>query len=130
MKILDIIILSLGATFIFSVLIYLIYGKITEYKFDLIAEKFQKKFGYIPFSMSVGKRGGVLFWGYKESYLTCALLFPKFPGAKKTLTEEEILFFKSLKFSEVSWFYIKYTMVIVGLLSLLSLSIIFKIADV
>lgn len=41
MKTLDIIIISLGAIFFLSVLVYLIYGKFTEYKFDIIVDKFQ-----------------------------------------------------------------------------------------
>lgn len=80
--------------------------------------------------MSVGKHGGFLFWGYKESYLTCALLFPTLPGTKKTLTEEEILFFKGFKFSEVSWFYIKYIIAVVGLVSMVSFFIIVDVFGV
>ncbi|POD93210.1 hypothetical protein BV924_17790 [Pectobacterium odoriferum] len=59
-----------------------------------------------------------------------ALIFPKLPATKKTLTEEEILFFKGLKLSEVSWFYIKYTTFIIELLSFISLLIVLKVSDV
>lgn len=93
MKPIDLIIIILSSLFFLSLLFYLIYGKFTERKFDVIAEKFNKKFGYLPFSMTVGKNGGFFFWGYKESYLICALLFTNFPATKKTLTQEEITFF-------------------------------------
>ncbi|MCH9298076.1 hypothetical protein [Pantoea allii] len=130
MKSLDITVICLAAIFVVSVLFYLIYGKVTEYKFDLIADKFKQTFGYTPFSMNVGKRGGFFFWGYKESYLMSALIFPKLPATKKTLTEEEILFFKGLKLREVSWFYIKYITLILGLLSFISLLITLKVSDI
>lgn len=123
----DMIIICLAALFVASLSFYLIYGKFTECKFDLIADKFKQQFGYTPFSMAVGKGGGFFFWGYKESYLMCALIFPKFPATKKTLTEEEISFFKNLKISEISWFYIKYTALIIGLLSFISLLVVLKI---
>ncbi|AFJ47713.1 hypothetical protein [Shimwellia blattae] len=55
------------------------------------------------------------------------LIFPGFPATKKTLTEEEIELFKSLKINEISWFYIKYTALIVGLLSFVSLLIVLKV---
>ncbi|WP_258029993.1 hypothetical protein [Pectobacterium odoriferum] len=126
----DCIIFGLAIFFIASLSFYLIYGKFTEHKFDVIADKFKQKFGYTPFSMNIGKRGGFFFWGYKESYLMSALIFPKLPATKKTLTEEEILFFKGLKLSEVSWFYIKYTTFIIELLSFISLLIVLKVSDV
>ncbi|AXO73794.1 hypothetical protein B6I74_13820 [Klebsiella variicola] len=56
-----------------------------------------------------------------------ALIFPKFPATKKTMTEEEILFFKSLKTSEISWFYIKYIALVIGLLSFICLLILLKL---
>lgn len=127
MNTLDIIIITLAATFLFSLLFYLIYGKVTEPKFDLIAEKFKKEFGYTPLSMIVGKSGGVFFWGYKESYIMSALFFPGFPATKKTLTEKELIFFQTLKMSEISWFYIKYAALMLGLLSFISLLIVLKV---
>jgi hypothetical protein len=127
MNSLDLIIICLAAIFVASLAFYLIYGKFTECKFDLIAAKFKQQFGYTPFSMTVGKGGGFFFWGYKESYLMSALIFPKFPATKKTLTEEEISFFKSLKNSEISWFYIKYIALVIGLLSFICLLIVLKV---
>jgi len=94
MKPFDISLIILLSLFFLSFLFYLIYGKLTERKFDAIVEKFKKQFGYTPFSMTVGKNGGFFFWGYKESYLICALLFTNFPATKKTLTQEEIIFLK------------------------------------
>lgn len=58
------IILFLATVFVASLAFYLIYGKFTECKFDLIAAKFKQQFGYTPFSMTVGKGGGFFFWGY------------------------------------------------------------------
>lgn len=127
MSLLDYMVLYVAAIFVVALLFYLIYGKITECKFDLIAAKFKQQFGYTPFSMTVGKGGGVFFWGYKESYLMSALIFPKFTATKKTLTEEEILFFKNLKTSEISWFYIKYIALVIGLLSFICLLIVLKL---
>lgn len=129
MNSLNIVIICLAAIFVVSLSFYLIYGRITEYKFDLIAEKFKQKFGYTPLSVAVGKSGGFFFWGYKESYLMSALVFPSFPATKKMLTEEEIVFFKDLKTIEISWFYIKYTAFVIGLLSFLSLLIVLKVKD-
>lgn len=126
MKSIDMIILCLAAIFVASLAFYLIYGKFTERKFDLLADKFKKQFGYTPFSMTVGKGGGFFFWGYKESFLMSALIFPKFPATKRTLKEEEISFFKNLKTNEISWFYIKYTALIIGLISFISLLVILK----
>lgn len=127
MNSLDLIIICLAAIFVASLAFYLIYGKFTECKFDLIAAKFKQQFGYTPFSMTVGKSGGFFFWGYKESYLMSALIFPKLSATKKTLTEEELSFFKSLKTSEISWFYIKYSALVIGLLSFIFLLIVLKI---
>lgn len=127
MNSLDIIIICLAAIFVISLLFYLIYGKFTEHKFDLIADKFKQRFGYTPFSMAVGRNVGFFFWGYKESYIMSALIFPGFPATKKALTEEEISFFKSLKTSEISWFYFKYGALIIGLLSFISLLIVLKV---
>lgn len=127
---LDIIIICLAGVFVVSALFYLIYGKLTEYKFGLIADKFKQKFGYTPFPVTVGKGGGLFFWGYKESYLMSALIFPKLPASKKTLTEEEVLFFKKLKPGEICWFYIKYIALIISLLSFISLLIVIKISDI
>lgn len=79
--------------------------------------------------MVVGKNGGFLFWSYKESCLISALFFTKFPATKKTLTEEEISFFKSLKKSEISWFYIKYITLVIGLLSFVILLIVIKLTS-
>lgn len=56
-----------------------------------------------------------------------ALILPGFPATKKTLTEEEMEFFKSLKINEISWFYIKYVAFIIGLLSFISLLIVLKV---
>lgn len=126
MCLLDCITLFLAAIFLVSLLFYLIYGKLTERKFDLIAEKFTQQFGYTPLSMTVGKSGGIFFWGYKESYIMSALIFPRFPATKRTLTQEEISFFKSLQKSEISWFYIKYTACMLGFLSLIILLILLK----
>ncbi|MFM2748651.1 hypothetical protein [Klebsiella variicola] len=127
MNSLDLIIICLAAIFVASLTFYLIYGKFTELKFDIIASKFKQRFGYTPFSMTVGNGGGFFLWGYKESYLMSALIFPKFPATKKTMTEEEILFFKSLKTSEISWFYIKYIALVIGLLSFICLLILLKL---
>lgn len=127
MNTLDVIIIILAAICLVSLLFYLIYGKFTEHKFDLIAEKFQQQFGYTPFSMTVGKSGGFFFWGYKESYIMSALFFPGFRATKKTLTEEELIFFQTLKMSEISWFYIKYAALMLGLLSFISLLIVLKV---
>lgn len=74
--------LFLATVFVALLVFYLIYGKFTECKFDLIVAKFKQRFGYTPFSMTVGKSGGFFFWGYKESYLISALIFPKFPVTK------------------------------------------------
>jgi hypothetical protein len=126
----DIIILCLAAIFGSSLVFYLIYGKFTERKFDLIADKFKKQFGYTPFSITVGKGGGFFFWGYKESFLMSALIFPKFPATKRTLKEEEIMFFKNLKTNDISWFYIKYTALIIGLISFICLLAALKIKPV
>jgi len=123
----DWIIIILSSLFLLSLLFYLAYGKFTEKKFDAIAEKFNKKFGYMPFSMAVGKNGGFFFWGYKESYLICALFFTNFPATKKILTKEEVNFFKELDRSEISWFYRKYLATVIGLLSFIGLLIIFKL---
>jgi len=92
-----------------------------------IKAKFKQQPGYTPLSMTVGKGGGFFFWGYKESYLMSALIFPNFPATKKTLTEEEVSFFKSLKTSEISWFYIKYIALVIGLLSFICLLIVLKV---
>lgn len=127
MNLLSIIIISLAIVFVASILFYIVYGKLTEHKFNIIADKFKQRFGYTPFSITVGKSGGFFFWGYKESYIMCALIFTRFPVTKRTLTQEEISFFKDLKISEISWFYIKYTSVIISLLSFISLLIILKI---
>lgn len=127
MKPIDLIIIILSSLFFLSLLFYLIYGKFTERKFDVIAEKFNKKFGYLPFSMTVGKNGGFFFWGYKESYLICALFFTNFPATKRTLTQEEIDFFKGLDRTDISWFYRKYLAIVIGLLSFIGLFIIFKL---
>ncbi|AFJ47714.1 hypothetical protein [Shimwellia blattae] len=59
----DIIIICLAAIFVVSLLFYLIYGKFTEHKFDLIADKFKQQFGYMPFPMAVGKNGGLFLLG-------------------------------------------------------------------
>lgn len=126
MKLFDLIIIILSSLFVLSLLFYLIYGKFTERKFDFIAEKFSKRFGYMPFPMTVGKNGGFLFWGYKESYLISALFFTRFPATKRTLTEEEIKFFKDLDRAEISWFYRKYIAMVICLLSFIGLLIIFK----
>lgn len=126
MKPFDISLIILLSLFFLSFLFYLIYGKLTERKFNAIAEKFKKQFGYTPFSMAVGKNGGFFFWGYKESYLICALLFTNFPATKKTLTQEEISFFKNLDKTEISWFYIKYFAMVIGTLCFMSLLIMFK----
>jgi len=123
----ELFIICLAAIFVASLAFYLIYGKFTECKFDSIEAKFKQQFGYTPFSMTVGKSGGFFFWGYKESYLMSALIFPNFPATKKTLTEEEVSFFKSLKTSEVSWFYIKYIALVIGLLSFICLLIVLKV---
>ncbi|TPW42922.1 hypothetical protein FKM52_08220 [Mixta tenebrionis] len=56
-----------------------------------------------------------------------ALIFPGFSATKKTLTEEEVLFFKSLKTCEISWFYIKYIALVIGLLSFICLLIVLKV---
>lgn len=130
MKSLDLIILFLSASFVLSLLFYLIYGKFTERKFNAIADKFNSQFGYTPFSMIVGKSGGLFFWGYKESYLICALFFTNFPATKKTLTQEEVQFFKELSSDEISWFYRKYIAIAIGLLSFIGLMITFNIATV
>ncbi|MCT4712376.1 hypothetical protein MUA04_19595 [Enterobacteriaceae bacterium H11S18] len=127
MKTFDLIIIILTFLFLLSLLFYLIYGKITERKFDVIAKKFAKQFGYMPFSMAVGKSGGFFFWGYKESYLICALFFTKFPATKKSLTPQEINFFKNLNRAEISWFYIKYIAIVIGLLSFIGLLVMFKL---
>lgn len=127
MRLLDLSIIFLSVLFISSLLFYLIYGKLTEHKFDAIADKFNKQFGYMPFSMTVGKNGGFFFWGYKESYLISALFFTKFPATKRTLTQEEIQFFKNLGSGEISWFYRKYITLAIGLLSFIGLLIIFKL---
>lgn len=119
-----------GCIFLFSLLFYLIYGRFTEHKFDLISDKFKKRFGYTPLSVNIEGNGGFFFWGYKESYLISALIFPKLPATKKTLTDEEILFFKELIFNETSWFYIKYTAFAIGLLSFIFLLIILKVSGV
>ena len=129
MNILVISIICLSAIFVVSLLFYLIYGKFTECKFDIIENKFNKQFGYTPLSMTVGKNGGFFFWAYKESYLMSALIFTKFPATKKTLTEEEISFFKNLKNSEISWFYIKYISLIIGLLSFICLLVVLKVTS-
>ncbi len=126
MKPFDISLIILLSLFFLSFLFYLIYGKLTERKFDAIAEKFKKQFGYTPFSMTVGKNGGFFFWGYKESYLICALLFTNFPATKKTLTQEEITFFKNLDKTDISWFYIKYFAMLIGTLCFMGLLIMFK----
>ncbi|WP_242685329.1 hypothetical protein [Leclercia sp. 29361] len=126
MKPFDISLIILLSLFFLSFLFYLIYGKLTERKFDAIVEKFKKQFGYTPFSMIVGKNGGFFFWGYKESYLICALLFTNFPATKKTLTQEEIIFFKNLDKSDISWFYIKYFSMVIGTLCFIVLLIMFK----
>lgn len=126
MKLFDLIITILSCLFLVSLSFYLIYGKLTERKLDFIAEKFNENFGYIPSSMTVGKHGGFLFWGYKESCLICALFFTNFPATKRTLTEEEINFFKALNRHEISWFYRKYLAIAIGLLSFIGLLIIFK----
>lgn len=126
MNLLSIIIISLAIVFVASILFYIVYGKLTEHKFNIIADKFKQRFGYTPFSITVGKSGGFFFWGYKESYIMCALIFTRFPVTKRTLTQEEISFFKDLKMSEISWFYIKYTSIIISLLSFISLLIILK----
>lgn len=83
MNIFNLIIAFLAFSFTLSFLYFLIYGKITEKKFSSIADKFQKRFGYMPFPMIAGKSGGVIFWSYKESYLICSLFLPKMPGTKK-----------------------------------------------
>ncbi|MGV3345806.1 hypothetical protein ACGVWS_08675 [Enterobacteriaceae bacterium LUAb1] len=127
MRLSDLITVILSVLFLLSLIFYLIYGKFTERKFNSIAEKFSKKFGYMPFSMTVGKNGGFFFWGYKESYLICALLFPRIPATKKTLTEEEIVFFKKLERNEISWFYRKCVAMIIGVLSFIGLLIILKL---
>jgi len=130
MKILDLTIIILSALFILSLLFYLIYGRITEKRFDAIADKFKSKFGYTPFSMTVGKNGGFFFWGYKESYIISALFFTKLPATKRTLTQDEIRFFKELSSDEKSWLYRKYSALIIGLLSFISLVIIFKLEKI
>lgn len=127
MKPFDLIIIILSSLFLLSLLFYLIYGKFTERKFDIIAEKFNSKFGYMPFSMTVGKNGGFFFWSYKESYLICALFFTNFPATKRTLTQEEVDFFKGLDRAEISWFYRKHLAMVIGLLSLIGLLITFKL---
>lgn len=66
---LDIIIICLAAIFVVSLLFYLIYGKFTEHKFDLIADKFKQQFGYMPFPMAVGKSGGFSFGGIRSLIL-------------------------------------------------------------
>ncbi|MCM5694543.1 MULTISPECIES: hypothetical protein [unclassified Leclercia] len=126
MKPFDISLIILLSLFFLSFLFYLIYGKLTERKFDAIVKKFKKQFGYTPFSMTVGKTGGFFFWGYKESYLICALLFTNFPATKKTLTQEEISFFKNLDKTDISWFYIKYFAMVIGTLCFIGLLIMFK----
>ncbi|MCU6670215.1 hypothetical protein M8013_15850 [Enterobacteriaceae bacterium H4N4] len=127
MKPLNLIIIILTSLFFLSLLFYLIYGKFTERKFDIIAEKFNKKFGYMPFSMTAGRNGGFFFWGYKESYLICALFFTNFPATKKTLTQEEVDFFKGLDRIEISWFYKKHLAMLIGLLCFIGLLVIFKL---
>ncbi|MXP48617.1 hypothetical protein FD733_01455 [Pantoea sp. Eser] len=62
----NLIILTLAALFILSFLFLLIYGKLTEKKFNSVADKFQKKFGYMPFSMIVGKSGGAILGAIKS----------------------------------------------------------------
>lgn len=126
MKSFDLFIIFLSTVCFLSLLFYLIYGKYTERKFDVIAEKFKEKFGYMPFSMTVGKNGGFFFWGYKESYLICALFFTHFPATKRTLTQDEVNFFKRLDRAEISWFYKKYLAMMIGSLSFIGLLIIFK----
>ncbi|QIK16304.1 hypothetical protein G7090_15310 [Leclercia sp. 29361] len=56
----------------------------------------------------------------------CALLFTNFPATKKTLTQEEIIFFKNLDKSDISWFYIKYFSMVIGTLCFIVLLIMFK----
>lgn len=63
MNSLEMIIIFLAAIFVASLAFYLIYGKFTECKFDLIAAKFKKQFGYTPFSMTVGKSDGFFLPG-------------------------------------------------------------------
>ena len=69
----------LAVVFVASLLFYFIYGKFTECKFNLIADKFKQQFEYTPFSMTVAKGGGFFFWGYKEPYIMSAL-FSKLPA--------------------------------------------------
>lgn len=130
MKPLDITIVILSAIFMLSLLFYLIYGKLTECKFDAIAKKFHNQFGYTPFSMTVGKNGGFFFWGYKESYLLSALFFTKLPATKKMMTIDEIRFFQELHNEETSWLYRKYTALIIALLSFIGLLILLKLGSV
>ncbi|WP_315310125.1 hypothetical protein [Pantoea vagans] len=129
MNIFNLIIAFLAFSFTLSFLYFLIYGKITEKKFSSIADKFQKRFGYMPFPMIVGKSGGVIFWSYKESYLICSLFLPKMPGTKKTLTQEEIAFFRNLDKNEISWFYRKYLAFAVAMVSLIATLILLKLKD-
>lgn len=95
MNLMNIIIICLAAFFLFSLLFYIIYGRFTEYKFDLIYDKFKKRFGYTPSSITIGRNGGFFFWGYKESYLISALIFPKLPATKKRLQMRRYYFLKN-----------------------------------
>lgn len=126
MTLINISILFFSFLFLLLLFFYLIYGKLTEKKFDAIAEKFEKKFGYLPLPMIVGKHGGFFFWSYKELPIIGALFFTKFPATQKSLTKEEILFFKNLKKEDISWFYIKHISVAIGLLSFIILLLIAK----
>ncbi|MBJ3816937.1 hypothetical protein F9C28_19040 [Shimwellia pseudoproteus] len=57
----------------------------------------------------------------------CALFFTKSRATKKTLTAEEIKFFKGLDSPDIAWFYRKYIAMVIGLLSFIGLLIIFAL---
>lgn len=130
MSFLNFVIFTLAGVFSLSLVFYMICGKLTDPKFELIKNKFSEQFGYTPYSMRVGAMGGIPFWTYRDIILIYAIFFQGATATQKMLSKDEILFFKNLNKQDIYWLYFKYIPPIIGLVCAIALGIILLLNEI